>query len=160
MPVASTLQELIDAIQTKKTNTMRALDDLFGSQAALTCVNNHTHRAELNSPNVFESGPNSELPPWAVDELQGSGECTVTHPLSHKEIDHINQWSAADKEELRAVLVAALEARPPAPIGFFWELHDGKKEEIDTRTPGRVTFRSPKRRARVSGSAIEVEVRR
>lgn len=165
MPVASSLRELIDALQTGKTNTMRALDDLFGSQAALSRVAEHPNVGELDDDNVFESGPGSGLPPWAVVELQGAGSLPMTHPLSPDEIDHINDWPSADKEKVRKVLKAALGATPRTPLEFFWEMHDGDDEEVVTTAPGRVTFRSPKVRARLSGpgkdsTTIEVRVKR
>lgn len=150
MPVASSLRELIDAIQAKKTNTTRALDDLFGSQAALDRVNAHPNRGEIDRENAFVSGPNGRLPTWAQAELAGAGSLPIGHKLKPVEIQHINDWPADNKEALRVALKAALEANSPEPIEFFWELYDGDEESIVIE-PGKITFLSPKSKAMLSG---------
>ncbi len=158
MPVASSIQELIDALKTKKTRTMRALDELFGSEEALNRLLTppHPNLSDLNNPNVFEPDPGDPLPQWAVDELTGApgARGQVTQTLSPVEIEHINQWPRANKEDLRVALKSALESQPPRPLEFLWELHGGDSEEIDidtTPTPGRIIFRSPQRNVEVSG---------
>jgi hypothetical protein len=166
MPVASSLRELIDAIQTGKTNTTRALDELFGSQAALSRVNAHQNRTDLDDVGVFSSGPGGNIPPWAERVLQGqdAGLPVNGYALSQVEIQHVNNWPPANKETLREKLVEALVNL--TPLEFRWELYDGADEGIDTTSvPNRITFRSPKSRAELSGpgaaaTTIKVKVGR
>lgn len=162
MPVASTLRELIDALQARKTNTTRLLDEMFGSRAALSRVDAHPNRADLDDQDVFVSGPAGKMPTWAEQELTGAGHLRLIRTLNAAEIRHINDWPAGNKEELRKALVAALRANPQEPLEFFWELYDGDEEDIDTSVPGQVTFRSPKSRAMLSGpgaGTVNVRVR-
>ncbi|HUF52318.1 MAG TPA: hypothetical protein VMR52_00910 [Dehalococcoidia bacterium] len=150
MPVASSIRELIDALQTKKTKTMCALDDLFGSAEALAALQTHPQRGELSNPDVLNT-----LPGWAVEELKGRGiSHRVQQPLSDEEIQHINDWPAENKRALVGVLDAAITNQQP--LEFFWELHGDETEGIDTSQAGRVFFRSPQRNVEVGGTFIFV----
>jgi len=151
MPVASSIQELIDALRTRKTNITRALDDLFGSQQALDVLRNHPHRADLSTPNVFGSSPGDPLPSWAIDELKGAPQSSglVTHPLSDDEIAHIQHWPPSHKSSLAAAFDAAIAGGQP--LQFYWELHGGDSETMDTSVPGQVIFRSPQKNVGASG---------
>jgi hypothetical protein len=151
MPVASSIQELIDALKTRKTNITRALDDLFGSQQALNTLTNHPHRADLSTPNVLGSNPGDPLPAWAIDELKAAPQSSglVTHPLSDDEIAHIQDWPPGHKSSLAAALDAAIANGQP--LQFYWELHGGGAEEMDTSVPGQVVFRSPQGNVDASG---------
>jgi hypothetical protein len=151
MPVASSIQELIDALRTRKTNITRALDDLFGSQPALDALANHPHRAALSTPNVFGTNPGDPLPQWAVDELKGAPQSSglVTHPLSDDEVEHIRNWPPAHKSSLAAAFDAAITNR--RPLQFFWELHGGSSETMDTSVADQVIFRSPQANVSASG---------
>jgi hypothetical protein len=149
MPVASSIQELIDALQTKKTRTMRALDCLFGSASALETVDHHPERHQLAAnPDVFRT-----LPDWAVLELRAAPGSTglVKEPLSDEEIQHINDWPAANKRVLVGVLDTAISDRQP--LQFFWELHGAATETIDVSNAREVYFRSPQANVSVSGWA-------
>jgi hypothetical protein len=151
MPVASSIQELIDALRTRKTNITRALDDLFGSAQALNTLTNHPHRADLSTPNVLGSNPGDLLPSWAIDELKGAPQSSglVTHPLSDGEIAHIQNWPPSHKSNLAAALNAAIENGQP--LQFYWELYGGNSEAMDTSVPGQVIFRSPQKNVGASG---------
>lgn len=151
MPVASTIQDLIDALRTRKTNITRALDDLFGSQQSLDALRIHPHRPDLSTANVFGSSPGDPLPSWAVDELKGAPQSSglVTHPLSDAEIAHIRDWPPAHKSSLAAAFESAIASGEP--LQFYWELHGGASEEMDTSVPGRVVFRSPQANVSASG---------
>lgn len=149
MPVASSLRELIRALRSKKTRTMYALDELFGSKQALDRILGpppHPHLGDLrDTPHVLDT-----LPGWAVDELTGASGALlrVAHRLSDAEIEHIDRWPANDKEQLRLAVKDALDTRQP--LHFFWELHGGTGEAI--RIAGsEVTFRSPQQNANLSG---------
>lgn len=151
MPVASSIQELIDALRTRKTNITRALDDLFGSQQALDALRNHPHRAALSTPNVLGSNPGDSLPSWAIDELKGAPQSSglVTHALSDHEIAHIQDWPPSHKSNLAVAFDAAI--RDGEPLQFYWELHGGNSEVMDTSLPGQVIFRSPQKNVGASG---------
>ena len=151
MPVASSIQELIDALRTRKTNIARALDDLFGSQEALDVLKTHDHRDDLSTLNVLGSNPGDPLPSWAIDELTGAPQSSglVTHALSHDEIAHIQNWPPSHKSDLAAVLGAAITNRQP--LQFYWELYGGDSEAMDTSVPGQVIFRSPQKNVGASG---------
>ena len=151
MPVASSIQELIDALRTRKTNITRALDDLFGSQEALDELKTHDHRGDLSTPNVLGSNPGDALPSWAIDELQGAQQSSglVTHALSDDEIAHIQNWPPSHKSNLAAALDAAITSGQP--LQFYWELHGGNSEAMDTSVPGQVVFRSPQKNVGASG---------
>ena len=151
MPVASSIQELIDALRTRKTNIARALDDLFGSQEALDVLKTHDHRDDLSTPNVLGSKPGDPLPAWAIDELKGAPQSSglVTHALSDSEITHIQDWPPSHKSNLAAAFDAAIANGQP--LQFFWELHGGDSEAMDTSVPGQVIFRSPQKNVGASG---------
>ena len=151
MPVASSIQELIDALRTRKTNIARALDDLFGSQEALEVLETNDHRDDLSTPNVLGSNPGDSLPSWAIDELKGAPQSSglVTHALSDAEIAHIQDWPPSHKNNLTAAFEAAI--RDGAPLQFYWELHGGNSEAMDTSVPGQVIFRSPQKNVGASG---------
>ena len=156
MPVASSVQELIDALRDRKTNITRALDDLFGNQAALDKLKGtpgtpgHPNLGELATPNIFGSNPGESLPSWARDELKGQGwSGLVTHPLSDNEIAHIENWPPLQKNKLRAALDTAIQNGPP--LHFFWELHGGNSEEMDDDVSGQVIFRTPQKNVSASG---------
>jgi len=151
MPVASSIQELIDALRTRKTNITRALDELFGSQEALDKLKIHGHRNDLSTPNVLGSNPGDPLPSWAIDELRGAPQSSglVTHTLSGSEIAHIQNWPPSHKNNLAAVLEAAIANGPP--LQFYWELYGGDSEAMDTSVPGQVIFRSPQKNVGASG---------
>ena len=152
MPVASSIQELIDALRTRKTNITRALDDLFGSQQALDALKNHPYRTALTTTaNVFGSSPGDSLPSWAIDELKGAPQSSglVTHTLSDDEIAHIQDWPPSHKSNLAVAFEAAIASRQP--LQFYWELHGGNSEAMDTSVPGQVIFRSPQKNVGASG---------
>ena len=151
MPIASSIQELIDALRTRKTNITRALDDLFGSRQALDALRNHPHKADLSAPNVFGRNPGDSLPSWAIDELKGAPQASglVTRALSDDEIAHIQDWPPSQKNNLAAAFDAAITNRQP--LQFYWELHDGNSEAMDTSVPGQVIFRSPQKNVGASG---------
>ena len=153
MPIASSIQELIDALRTRKTNITRALDDVFGSRQALDALRNHPHKADLSAPNVFGRNPGDSLPSWAIDELKGApppqSSGLVTHALSDDEIAHIQNWPSSHKSNLAAALDAAITNGQP--LQFFWELHGGNSEAMDTSVPGQVIFRSPQKNVGASG---------
>ena len=158
MPIASSIQELIDALRTRKTNITRALDDLFGSRQALDALNSHTHRADLSTPNVFGSSPGDPLPSWAIDELKGAPQSSglVKHALSSDEVAHIQNWPPSHKSDLAAVLGAAIVNRQP--LQFYWELYGGDSEAMDTSVPGQVIFRSPQKNVGLRDGSIKVKV--
>jgi hypothetical protein len=151
MPVASSIQELIDALKTRKTNITRALDDLFGSQQALDTLRNHAHVTDLSTPYVLGSNPGDPLPAWAIDELKATPQSSglVTHPLSDDEIAHVQDWPAGHKNSLAAAFAAAIASGEP--LQFYWELHGGASEEMDASLPGQVVFRSPQKNVDASG---------
>jgi len=153
MPVASSIQELIDALKSRKTNITRALDDLFGSQQALDALKNHLHRPDLKTPNVFGSSPGDPLPSWAIDELKGApppqSSGLVTHALSDDEIAHIQDWPPSHKNDLAAAFDAAITSGQP--LQFYWELYGGDSEAMDIGVPGQVIFRSPQKNVGASG---------
>ena len=151
MPVASSIQELIDALRTRKTNITRALDDLFGSQEALDKLKANDHLGDLSTPNVLGSNPGDPLPFWAIDELKGAPQSSglVTHALSDDEIAHIQNWPPSHKGNLTAALDAAITNGQP--LQFYWELHGGDSEAMDTSVPGQVIFRSPQKNVGASG---------
>ena len=158
MPIASSIQELIDALRTRKTNITRALDDLFGSRQALDALRNHPHQADLSTPNVFGRNPGDSLPSWAIDELKGAPQSSglVTHALSDDEIAHIQNWPPSHKSNLAAAFDAAITNRQP--LQFYLELHDGNSEAMDTSVPGQVIFRSPQKNVGLLDGSIKVKV--
>jgi hypothetical protein len=161
MPVASSIQELIDALKTRKTNITRALDDLFGNPVALNQLKGppgHPHRGALATPHIFGSTPGAPLPPWARDELQGRVPGSpVKKPLSDDEIAHIENWPPQQKENLRAALDTAIENG--SPLQFYWELYDGDSEGMDESVTGQVIFRTPRENVRLSGWFVSVKVK-
>ncbi len=147
MPIASSIQELIDALRDRKTNITRALDDLFEDPGTLAV---HPHRGALATPNVFGSTPGDPLPDWARDELQGRVPGSpVKKPLSDDEIAHIENWPPQQKNKLRAALDTAIANG--SHLQFYWELHDGDSEEMDDSVPGQVIFRTPQKNVRALG---------
>ena len=156
MPLASSIQELIDALRDRKTNITRALDDLVGTQAALDKLKGtastpgHPDRAHLATPNIFGLYPGDKLPDWARDELKGEGwSGLVTHALTDDEIAHIESWPPQQKEDLRLVVENAIQNT--VPLKFYWELHGGNSEEMDDDVPGQVIFRTPEKNVSLSG---------
>ena len=149
MPVASSLQELIDALRDRETNITRALDDLFGDPGTLT---GHPNRPDLGTPYILSSKPGDMLPDWATDEFQGRSKLPVSpvkNPLSDDEIAHINNWPKELREDLRKVLNPRDTGDPH--LKFHWELHGGTSEQMDDTVPGQVIFRSPERNVSLSG---------
>ncbi len=161
MPVASSIQELIDALRDRKTNITRALDDLFGNQVALDKLkalpNWSSH--PFRTADALGKQPGDPLPPWAKDELKAAPESTglVTNPLSDNEIAHIENWPPLQKEQLRAALDTAIQNGPP--LHFFWELHGGNSEDMDDSVSGQVIFRTPRENVRLSGWFVSVKVK-
>ncbi len=129
MPEESTIKKFVNAIQTGRTHTTKALDS----------VDFHPHLGALGTPNVVDT-----LPDWARAALQPT--------LSDAELDHIDSWPNDQKELVRRAVVTATQAN--RKVQFFWELHSGPNEATDIRDDGKgeitVTFRSPRSKVRVS----------
>jgi hypothetical protein len=164
MPVGSSVQELINALRDRKTNITRALDDLFGNQAALDKLKGtpgtpgHPDLGALATPDVFGKNPGDPLPPWARDELKKQGwSGLVAHALTDDEIAHIENWPPEHKEELRVALDTAIQNGPP--LKFYWELHGGNSEEMDDSVPGQLIFRTPQKNVRLSGWFANIKVK-
>ena len=151
MPVASSLQELIDALKTRKTNIARALDDLFGNANALNQLAGNPNKDALLTDWILGRKGGDPLPDWAVNELKAGPGSTglVAHPLTDDEILHIRNWPANHKNDLAKKLHQAIEGN--APLEFFWELYGKDKEDMDTSVAGQVIFRSPQQNVSVSG---------
>ena len=157
MPVASSIQELIDALRDRETNITRALDDLFGDPGTLA---GHPNRPDLGTPYTLSSEPGDMLPPWATDELQGRSKLPVSpvnKPLKDDEIAHVNNWPPQLREDLRKVLHPRVAGGPH--LKFHWELHGGDSEQIDDSVPGQMTFRTPQKNVRLSGWFANVKVK-
>jgi hypothetical protein len=153
MPVASSLNELRDALKTRETNITRALKDLFEDPGTLA---GHPHRPDLGTPYILSSKqPGDMLPDWATDELQGRVPGSpVKKSLSDDEIAHLNNWPKELREDLRKVLDPRAPGDPH--LKFHWELHGKDVEEIDFSVPGEVIFRSPQQNLSFSGATFVV----
>ncbi len=154
MPIASSIQELIDALRDRETNITKALDDLFGNQAALQKLDGHPQRPNLDptTGNTFGDHAGDPLPSWVRDELKGqgwSGLVTETHALTDDEIVHIQNWDPGAKATLQGILHTIIPNGPP--LKFYWELHAKNQEETDFSVPNQVISRSPQQNLSFSG---------
>ena len=148
MPETSSARSFVRAIQTRSTNTTRTLERLFlknpsGDTHPLT---QSPHIDLLTQNGALSSGANGALPTWAKNDLVSAGL------TAGPEIDHIDDWPADQREEVRSKMVLAIENN--LSIRFSWELHDGNDEITDTGELGddlSITFRSPKWKVRVVG---------
>ena len=66
--------------------------------------------------------------------------------LTDKEIEHIDDWPNDQKEDVRKILVKAVDDE--LEVDFFWELHRGQKEYTEIDYPDgsggvTITFFSP-----------------
>jgi hypothetical protein len=72
--------------------------------------------------------------------------------MKPEEIAHVSNWPAAEKERVRAEIVAGIQ--DGQPLSFTWELHDGDRPDAEFRTRqggGRmIAFRSPRSAVRLS----------
>lgn len=148
MPPMSTLRTFILAIQSKRTNTTKALDLLLAKNQS------GSHPLQPYLQRLQDGDFSGDLPPWAKLALTGAG---VT---PGPEMDHVDAWP--DKDEVRDwVVKAIMENRS---IKFFWDLHDGDHEQNQADDPGgngdiKVTFKSPKHKLHQQGAdQISIDV--
>ncbi len=155
MPVASKIQELIDALKTRETNITRALDDLFGSENALDRYRPLGGDHPIRATNALEPNPGADLPKWAKDEL--TNPARVQKPLLADEIAHLRKWPRDQKDAVRNAIVNALDGR--VAMKFYWEFHIGQKEDTDISNFPVVIFRSPQRNLGFSGATFAVRAK-
>jgi hypothetical protein len=152
MPDMSSVITFVTALKTRKTNSTKALDVLFANDP----TNGAGHPqlanpnfAKLDVANALSSGPGGSLPSWAKLELLAAG-------LSHPEVNHVGQWPANQREDVRQVLVAFIQEN--SALEFFWDLTNGTSEETDI-SGNVITFLSPKSNVHFLGpNNISVDV--
>jgi hypothetical protein len=154
MPVASSLKELKDALNTRETNITRALEDLFGDPNTL---NSHIDWPKFKQPWALGKTQGAKLPQWAIDELQTNSPGTIVKKkLTPDEIEHLRNWPYKLKEEVRDFLSNRVTKDPH--LKFRWELHSGSEETWDRfSVPGEVIFRSPQKNVSFSGATTKVK---
>jgi hypothetical protein len=89
MPMASTFAEFIDARNTGRTNTVKVLERIFN-----TMETSHPHWGWFSQVGALDTA----IPPTVRGFLIGEG-------LSAGEIDHLDDWPAAQKERARRKIV-------------------------------------------------------
>ena len=141
MPEMSTIKKFVAAIQTGRTNTTRALEQLFANPGR---HGSNPNFPQLNTPNAL----NRPLAAWVQSELRAVG-------LTEPEIAHVDGWPDAEKEQVRQALVAAIQAN--RSVRFLWALHDGTSSEnrIDNLNGTGdvvITFRSPRLNVRLTST--------
>ncbi len=150
MPVSSTTKQFVDGLRDRRSATTRALDELFKNPKKLAA-----HLPELKKKGYL-SGPT--LPKWVRDDLKAQG---MKKP---REITHIVQWPAGQKDDVRQALVHAIEKSDKGnniKVRFFWVLSGlAKKEEtiiepkvLPSTGTIKITFVSPQSRVWVSTAA-------
>ncbi len=148
MPPMSTTRTFIQALQTKRTNTTKALDLLLARNLSGSQHPQHAFLGSLQAADV-----SGVLPAWVKLGLTGAG---ITPGA---EMDHIDSWP--NKDDIRKAAIVAIEGN--RSIKFFWDLHDGHDEEnqIDDSGTGDIiiTCRTPRRKVRHEGpDSIAVDV--
>lgn len=137
MPAYSTLRTFINAVRTGRTNITETLDKLMTNPAR--------HKLNTNELTLRqEHSLDAPLPDWMRRILKTAG-------MSDAEVSHLDIWPDDKKEEVRTVVVQAIDAN--LPVRFFWELHDGATPDnvISQREDGwTVRFRSPAAGVRLS----------
>ena len=137
MPEKSTIKKFVAALQTGRTNTTRALEELWAARGTLDA-------AKLA---VLPTIGLTPLEPWLRQELAARG-------LSEPELVHLDRWPDPEKRAVRAKLVSVVgDSRP---VHFSWELHRGDNEDHEIQDPdatGDITiiFRSPRRKVAIGG---------
>jgi hypothetical protein len=135
----STIQTFINALKTGRTRTTRALDEIFAAPAALP----DSQKDAFQAPGVLHP-----LADWMRDRLKA-----VSDPLIEDELRHIDEWPAAQKEQVRLAIAQAIAG--DVTMRFRWELYSGVGPDtviVDHGTDGIfVTFRSPRSSVRLEG---------
>ena len=148
MPPGTRVRTFIEALQSGRTNTTKALDAVFTRPGSLQ---NHPHRNDFRTAGAFNI-----LPAWARSEFQQAG-------LSNVELAHIDSWPTHLTDAVRTSLNDAIQNNRNA-VHFFWEPYDGNVEDtqiIDPDANGDITikFRSPRKNIRqVGADDITVDV--
>ncbi|HLC28412.1 MAG TPA: hypothetical protein VJL07_03090 [Dehalococcoidia bacterium] len=140
MPPMTTVQTFIEALRTGQTRTTLAFDRIFTPP-----YDQRVWLADIRVPGVFHDA----LPPWAVAALREEG-------LTGEEIAHINQWPNELKEQIRQVVVRAIDARPPRRVHFRWGFTTAPEPRLEPppttdRDPHVVEFRTPRSALRQAG---------
>ncbi len=150
MPQVSTIKDFLYSLKYKQTATTEALKKIWDERGD-DDVAPHLGSPGLRDANHLVSGPGGKLPDWVDKALRKRG-------LGDGEIDHINEWPALAKEEVRLAYIKAID--DPREIEFEWELHDGHDSDnpippvTGPTDPIKVTFRSP--RKNLSKSSLTV----
>lgn len=148
MPPYTSLRTLVHSLQTRTTNTTRALTRML---AAL----GDAERQELSG--ILQNGDAKAALLNAVD--WGELDLTASYGLQPGEVDHMRDWLNAnndgDNHDFRQALVDAIKDN--RRIRLFWEFHSGNSERTAVNAPGgkgpvEITFQSPQRRARTVGN--------
>jgi hypothetical protein len=166
VPDTSSIRTFIQAIKTGQTKTTKVLNALFGNNTASYNGSTLFDGDHLGKANVLDNLRDPAVS-WACDELRKPGQSDSSLAISEADIDHINSWPAAEKEQVRQALVAAVgpPGGPSRGIHFSWGLYDGASSRTQVNTPpapGAITviFQSP--RANVEKSTItygDIQVR-
>ena len=149
MPPMSTLRTFILAIQSKQTNTTKALNLLLEKNP-----NGPPHPLQPYLDRLKAANFSGVLPAWTKLALTGAG--VAPGP----EMDHIDSWP--NKNQVREWVIKAISEN--RSIHFSWELHDGNNEENQVQDPANdgninVTFRSPNHKVHQLGAdQISIDV--
>src|SRR4030042_5946860 len=137
MPAGSTIRDFITALDDRKSEIAKKLD---------ACSQDPTCRATI-LPAIQAWDTSTTVPDVVVNALG----------LTPKEVEHIDDWDAGQKDQIRNKAVIAITSDPQRAMEFWWELHDGANAQSDTHIddPGgtakiTVTFLSPRKNVRKS----------
>ena len=145
MPDMTNIRKFITSLQTRETDTTKALTKLMTKPGR--------HKTHPKISELRTTGTLDKLPDWVRTELGNLG-------LTGGELDHIDQWPNDQKERARQFLVQAIDG--DRNVRFYWELHGGAAEATDIQDSGAgdivITFRSPQQKVRVSSLVTVGEI--
>lgn len=132
MPDATPIRKFAESLRSGRTDVTKALDKLVAER----------------DPTVVAVLRTAILSP--LDE--NLKKALLAQGVNEKELDHIDTWPDAQKEDLRQKILGAIEAG--RAVRFLWELHRGDNEGIDIIDPDgkadvTVYFQSPQSKVKV-----------
>lgn len=153
MPPATTVQDFIDALRSRKSKVARAMDALFGTKAARQALQGRMSNAQLQE--LMDGFPNMMAWGWAQKELH---DAVPGLDLGLGDFQHMDQWphKMLVQQALKDAFLGA------GNIEFFWELYDGTGENTEVQTDAQgnltVTFRSPRNKVTVNAAGDDIKV--
>ena len=141
MPPGTKMQAFLNSVRTGETKTTRALERLW------------LRRGPNIAANFRRANSAKGLPDWLKNELTRQGNQHAPVALSGVEFDHIREWPDAEKEKMRAALIASL-GPPRRTVRFRWALSKGTASVNPVDNPFgpgdmTITFTSPQRNVKV-----------